>query len=86
MAYLVLVLQFLQLHLLSTNMYLQKSQKFIGFSQGSTHIGPSLTPVEVLIPINPLWIYRNDKHSSIVKLSTKSSRVMPRYLNLTENS
>ena len=29
-------------------------------------------------------IYRNGKHASNVKLSTKSSRVMPRYLNLTE--
>ena len=31
-------------------------------------------------------IYRNDKHASNVKLSTESSRVMPRYLNLTKNS
>ena len=29
-------------------------------------------------------IYRNEKHVSIVKLSTESSRVMPRYLNLIE--
>ena len=29
-------------------------------------------------------IYRNDKHASNVKLSTESSRVMPRYLNLTK--
>ena len=29
-------------------------------------------------------IYRNGKHAYNVKLSTESSRVMPRYLNLTE--
>ena len=29
-------------------------------------------------------IYRNDQHVSNVKISTESSRVMPRYLNLTK--
>ena len=61
---------------------MKKSHKFIGYA----HTGPSLTPAEVLIAINPLWIYRNDKHASIVKLSTESSRLMPRYINLIENS
>ena len=61
---------------------MKKYQKLIGYA----HTCPSLTPTEVLIAIKPIWIYRNDKHASIVKLSIESSRVMPRYLNLTENS
>ena len=40
---------------------------FIGYA----HIGPSLTLAEVLITIKPLWIYMNENHASIVKISTK---------------
>ena len=78
MAYLVLVLQVFQVHLLNANIFLHLI-KAVGELEGLVQGKPIWIYSNLVIIILYAWmmqnakileIYRNDKHASIVKIST----------------